>query len=141
MQDDFIISVRDAALADVPSIATFLMPFVNEELLLPRTTEELQSLVRHGFVAERDAEIVGFAAIEIYSRKMAELQCLAVCSECRGRGIGKQLINLCVARAREENVLELMAITSSEKPFNDCGFHYALPNQKRALFLQTRDLA
>jgi len=104
---------------------------------LPRTVEEIQGLVDNGFVVEVNGSIVGFAAIEIFSGKLAEVQCLAVAPALQGKGIGKQLIQRCVQRAQEENVTELIAITASDALFQSCGFDYALPNQKRALFIQT----
>ena len=86
-------------------------------------------------MAEAEGRIVGFAAVEIYSKKLSEIQCLAVAAENQGQGLGKQLIGRCVERAEKLGVLELMAITASEKLFVDCGFHDALPNQKTALFI------
>ena len=74
-----------------------------------------------------------------YSRKLAEIQALAVLSSLQGKGVGSELVRRCVGRARAEGVLELMAITASDNLFRNVGFDYSLPNQKRALFLQTRD--
>ena len=71
--------------------------------------------------------------------KLAEIQCLAVSESHQRKGIGRQLVECCVRRAKEENVLELLAISSSEPMFKACGFDYSLPNQKRAFFYQTRD--
>jgi len=46
-------------------------------------------------------------------------------------------VNACVELAKSKGVYELMAITSSENIFRSCGFDYSLPEQKRALFIQT----
>ena len=92
-------------------------------------------LVVHGFVAESAGRIVGFVALEVYSRKMAELQCLAVDADFQRRGLGKALVRRCVQRACELNIHELMAITASDALFRECGFDYSLPDQKKALFL------
>jgi len=85
--------------------------------------------------------IVGFSAVEIYSRKLSEVQCLAVHEDFHGRGIGSELVRCCVEKAREKGVLEVMAISASDNFLRNLGFQYALPDQKRALFLQlkTRD--
>jgi amino-acid N-acetyltransferase len=85
--------------------------------------------------------IVGFSAVEIYSRKLSEVQCLAVHEDFHGRGIGSELVRYCVEKAREKGVLEVMAISASDNFLRNLGFQYALPDQKRALFLQlkTRD--
>jgi N-acetylglutamate synthase-like GNAT family acetyltransferase len=90
-------------------------------------------------VAEREGRIVGFAALEVYSKKLAEIRSLAVADEMQGRGVGRRLVGACVERAHERNILEVMVVTSSEDFFRACGFHFALPGEKKALFLQTRD--
>lgn len=132
--------IRSVRFEDLPAVATFIEPFVATGKLLPRTTQELEDLLRHGFIAESDGRIVGFAALEIYSSKMGEIRSLAVAPEFRGVGIGKQLVQRCVDRAREQKVLEVMAITSNDEFFKHCGFDFTLPGEKKALFLQTRNL-
>ena len=127
--------LRDASPDDEPQIAQLIEPFVAQRKLLPRTDAELTELIRNAFVIENRGKIVGFAAIQIYSRKLAEIQCLAVDENCQGQGMGRKLIDACVARARQQGVIELMAITSSEQLFARCGFHYALPDEKKALFI------
>ena len=83
--------------------------------------------------------VVGFAAVEIYSGKLAEIQCLAVSPAVQGQGIGRQLVRGCVDVARQQGVKELMAISATEAMFVACGFHYSLPNQKRALFISPQE--
>lgn len=134
------VTIRSVCRDDLPAIAKFIEPVVATGKLLPRTTQELEDLLPHGFVAESDGRIVGFAALEIYSPKMSEIRSLAVAPEFRGAGIGKQLVQRCVERACERQVLEIMAITSNEEFFKYCGFDFTLPGEKKALFIQTRDL-
>jgi N-acetylglutamate synthase-like GNAT family acetyltransferase len=132
--------IRLAAANDVPALEAFIAPFVAQKRLLPRTTDELHALVCHGFVAELHGRIVGFAALEVYSPKLGELRSLAVADEWRGKGVGRQLVQACVDRAHKLNVLEVMAITSEEDFFKRCGFDFTLPGEKKALFIQTRDV-
>ncbi|GIW94778.1 MAG: N-acetylglutamate synthase [Pirellulaceae bacterium] len=130
------ILIRAANPIDVPQIRTLIAPFVEQKKLLPRSDEELTELTRNGFVAEVDKQVVGFAAVEVYSRKLAELVCLAVAEPYQGMGIGRRLVRQCIRRARELNILELMAISASDGFLKSCGFDYSLPEQKRALFYQ-----
>lgn len=130
---------RHVEIHDLDQLAEFVEPFVAEGKLLPRTRDELQELVRNGFLAECDSQIVGFAALEIYSRKLSEIRSLAVAADLQRAGIGRELVRMCVARAHELDVLEVMAITSSEDFFKNCGFDFTLPGEKKALFIQTRD--
>lgn len=134
-----VITIRDAKPQDLKALQAFLKPFADAKHILSRSDEDLSTLMRHGFVAEREGQIVGFGAIEIYSKKLAEIQSLAVLPSLQGEGVGTQLVEKCVERAREEDVLELMAITASENLFRKVGFDFFMPNQKRAVFLQTRE--
>ena len=126
---------RRAGEADFVHINDFLAPMVQQQQLLPRTDAELTKLLELAFVAMDGERVVGFCAVEIYSRKLAEIQGLAVATSHQRQGIGSRLVELCVELARKENVHELMAITASEGLFQECGFQYALPNHKRALFI------
>ncbi|HCN08170.1 MAG TPA: N-acetylglutamate synthase [Lentisphaeria bacterium] len=134
MNDDT--TIRAATDADIEGIEALLAPFVSERQLLDRTDKQLLYLAENGFVAVCGERIIGFAAIEVYSRKLAEIQALGVSAEFQGQGIGQALVEHCVERAKELKVVELMAITASESVFRSCGFDFALPDQKRAVFLK-----
>ncbi|MBX3442906.1 MAG: GNAT family N-acetyltransferase [Planctomyces sp.] len=132
------ISIRPARFDDLDGIEDLIEPFVEGGKLLPRTWDELQNLVPTGFVAEHDGRIIGFAALEIYSRKMAEVRSLCVADGYQGQGVGKRLVRACVDFATDRRVFEVMVVTSSEEFFRSCGFDFTLPGEKKALFLQTR---
>lgn len=133
------VTYRSVTAEDLVLLARFIEPFVSSGRLLPRTAQELNELLPHGFVAELKGRMVGFAALEIYSHKLAEIRSLAVESTQRGSGIGRELVSRCVQRARDERVLEVMAITSADGFFSHCGFDFTLPGERKALFIQTRD--
>lgn len=133
------VQVRPAQADDLPGIAALIRSYVAEGRLLPRTLEELDDLLPTMFVAEYEDRIVGCAALEVYSRKLAEVRSLAVAANAQKMGIGRQLVLACLELARERRILEVMAITSSDAFFMACGFDYTLPGEKRALFIQTRD--
>ena len=133
------VTIRLATLEDIPQIAALVTPFVEEGRLLPRTLDEFEDLLPAMYVADQLGEVIGAASLEIYSPKLAEVRSLAVAEKAQGLGIGKLLVQACVELARANNVLEVMAITSSDSFFIACGFDYTLPGEKRALFIQTRE--
>jgi N-acetylglutamate synthase-like GNAT family acetyltransferase len=139
------IKVRAANPTDIPGIVALIEPFVDEGKLLERTFDEMNELLPNFFIAATVIEpdgselIVGCAALEIYSRKLAEVRSLAVHQDYQGLGIGRMLVEACVERARERGIFEVMAITASEGFFKSCGFDFTLPGEKKALFIQTRD--
>jgi len=131
--------VRPAGPDDADDVLEFIEIFVEAQRVLPRTLDEMTLLMPTAYVAALGEEIVGFAALEIYSRKLAEVRSLCVKPELQGRGIGKKLTQACVELARERKIFEVMVITSSDDFFRNCGFDFTLPGEKKALFLQTRE--
>ncbi len=129
------VSIRPGVRTDAPAVFQLIQPFVEAQLLLDRTEPQIAELTRHSAVVEQSGQLVGFAAVEIYSQRLAEIQCLAVHANCHLSGIGKQLVSACVKIAADHGVHELMAISSSEEFFRQCGFDYSLPQQKRAFFI------
>lgn len=134
------ITIRKATSDDLIAISDFLKPFVTVGHLLPRTFDELEELLGTFFIAvNAEGEIMGCAALEIYSRKLAEIRSLAVSKKAQGQGVGSRLVDACVELAREREVFEIMAISAEDGFFTKCGFNYTLPKLRRAFFLQTRD--
>ena len=132
------VDVIPARSEDLAAIAALIVPYVERKQLLPRTNEELAALIPNAFVAVSDREVVGCAAVEIYSPKLAEIISLAVREDFQGQGIGVRLVAECIELARRKGAMELMAVTLSESLFRRCGFDYTLPDQKRALFINLR---
>ncbi len=130
--------IRAATADDLPELTSVVDYFVRANRLLPRTVDELQDLLPFGFVAVSDNAIVGFAALEIYSPKLAEIRSLAVMEHMQGLGVGRMLVEECVGMAQSRNILEVMVVTSSDDFFVSCGFDFTLPGEKKALFIQTR---
>ncbi len=139
MSTDSPFVIRPATLTDVADLDRFLAPFIEQGRLLPRTIDELEDLTDDGFLAIVEGRIVGFAALEVYSPKLAEIRSLAVDPQFRRHGIGRGLVQACIDRAKERHIFEILAVTSSEEFFQRCGFDFTLPGEKKALFLQTRE--
>ena len=133
------IRIRKAVTEDLIELSDFIVPFVQSGELLPRTFDELEDLLETSFIARLDGRIVGCAALEIYNKKLCEIRSLAVDPAAQGLGIGKKLVEACVALAEREGIYEIMAISVAEDFFRSCGFDFTLPNLKKAFFLQTRD--
>ena len=137
----FPFKIRRAHFDDLANIQALLKPFVEQRKLLRRMQSELVLLMANGYVAvitdeSGETKLVGFSAVEIYSRKLGEIQCLAVADGYQGKGIGSGLVKACIDRAREKGIMEVMAISASDGFLRQLGFDYSLPEQKRALFCQ-----
>jgi amino-acid N-acetyltransferase len=130
--------VRPAIERDRDAVLALLQPFVDDRHILPLRRQELDELLPTSFIAEIDDRVIGFGALDIYSRKLAEIRSLVVADDCQGQGVGRRLVEACVALARERDVMEILAISSSESFFRSCGFDFTLPDEKKAFFLPIR---
>lgn len=131
------VRVRPVTGSDQEGVLALLKPYVEQKKLLPRTIDELDILLQGGFVAIAGIRLVGFATLEIYSQKLAEIRALVVAKDLQGQGIGRLLVEACLEHARQEQIMEVMAISSAETFFRSCGFDFTLPDEKKAFFLQT----
>ena len=74
------------------------------------------------FVAIEGGRVVGCCALEIYSKRLAEVRTLAVAKEFQGRGIATALIARCLEEARKKKVYEVLSITGAVSLFEKNGF-------------------
>ena len=74
------------------------------------------------FVAEHRGTIVGCCALQVYSRRLAEVRSLAVRLEYQGQGIAVRLVEACRQRGRRRRVKQLFAVTSEPGFFERRGF-------------------
>ena len=133
------IIIRPARIREVEGIKRLINKFAREKRLLRRSEKEIRREIRDFFVAvTENGEIVGCVALDVYSRKLAEVRSLAVDTHWGGLNLGSELVQACLARAKSRKVAEVMAITSSEKFFEKQGFGFALPHEKKALFYWTK---
>jgi amino-acid N-acetyltransferase len=86
------------------------------------------------FVAVVGGQVVGCCALQIYSKRIAEVRSLAVHSDHQDRGIASRLVECCTQRARERGVREVFAVTSQTSFFGRLGFA-TFRREKTALFL------
>lgn len=122
--------VRPAERGEMPAIRALIAKY--PQLLMQRDFPRTPSF----FVAELDGRIVGCAALQIYSRRLAEVRSLAVDPDLVHSGIGSRLVEACQRRAAERGVSQVMAVTSSAPFFEKAGFS-TFKRERIALFWDT----
>ena len=95
---------RGATLPDVEHIYAIIEPYAREGTLLPRSISELCENVRDFVVAEEDGQIVGCGALHLYGTHLAEIRSIAVPPQCKGRGIGRALVDALMEESRRHKV-------------------------------------
>jgi amino-acid N-acetyltransferase len=116
------VTIRPAAIADVPEIYYLLEAYSSQGNLLPRTMSELYRHVRDFFVVMLDKRIAACAALEIFTEDLGEIRSLAVADNCKGRGFAKMLVTEVVAEANRLGLRRLMALTYTPEFFYKLGF-------------------
>lgn len=128
--------IRLARADDLPTILELIHS--NNDRLLERTPEELESLLPTFWVAEEEGVVVGCCCLEIYSRKIAEVRSLVVREDRRHLGYGRQLVAEAVREARRRGIHEILTVTSKLDFFGKLNFKPVL-NEKYALFWSADD--
>jgi amino-acid N-acetyltransferase len=85
------------------------------------------------FVARLSGKLIGCCALQVYSKRLAEVRSLAVHPDFQDRGVASKLVECCVRRARERGVRELFAVTSQTAFFGRLGFA-TFRREKTAMF-------
>jgi amino-acid N-acetyltransferase len=87
------------------------------------------------FVASVRGKVVGCCALQVYSKRLAEVRSLAVHPDFQDRGLASDLVERCTQKARERGVRELFAVTSQTSFFGRLGFA-TFRREKTAMFLE-----
>ncbi len=117
------VAVERARLGDVEAMKGILDEFAREGILLARSRLDLYENIRDFVVARSGGEIVGLAALHVCWIDLGEVRSLAVRRELQGRGIGRLLVDACLAEARELGLRRVFALTYVPEFFSRMGFH------------------
>ncbi|WP_041278825.1 N-acetyltransferase [Desulfotalea psychrophila] len=115
--------IRNATMADVPHIHSLLNDFAERGVLLGRSISSLYDKIRDFVVYEEDGEVVGVCALQISWENLAEIRSLAVVDGAQGRGIGRQLVETCLAEARAFKITKIFTLTYQDAFFRRLGFY------------------
>ncbi len=116
------IQIRAAKESDVDGILDLVNGYADQNLMLPRTGEQIRRALPGFLVAVRRSKVVGCGSNVPLTPKLTELRSLAVAPETRGTGLGKRLVQALVIAARDAGYERICALTLNEGFFNACGF-------------------
>lgn len=106
-----MIELVKAKLSDIPSMQALVVFEVKEGIILNRSEDEVATNIRSYVLAKDDGVLVGYAALHIHSKRLAEIRSLIVDENYRGRKIGQNMIEFTLKEAKalevEEDILVL----------------------------------
>ncbi len=103
--------IRKARIQDVDDIKTLLSKYARKGLLLDRSIMRLYESIRDFFVAEHNGKFVGCCALHIYWNDLAEIRSLAVKPRFKDRGFGKEMVEACLAEAKQLGLEKVFTFT------------------------------
>jgi len=105
-------TIRKATIADVKDIYALLRGYAEQGVLLGRSLSDLYDQIRDFFVAvDGDGRMLGICGLHICWEGFAEIRSLAVTADCKGRGIGRALVEACQGEAVALGSTRLFVLT------------------------------
>ena len=114
--------IRKAEIKDIKQIQDLINFFAKQDLMLPRSLNELYENMRDYWVAQERNKIVGCCALHVSWDDLAEIKSLAVAKITQGKGIGKELILACLKEARQLGAKKVFVLTYKPDYFKKFGF-------------------
>jgi amino-acid N-acetyltransferase len=121
------VEIRPARKSDMAALRGLIRLFPQQ--LVQQHLPRLSSF----FVAYSGGKLIGCCALQVYSKRIAEVRSLAVDPDFQDRGVASKLVRRCTERARERGVREVFAVTSQTTFFERLGFA-TFRREKTAMF-------
>lgn len=116
------VEIRAALPSDVRGIRALVDTYALKRRLLAKETVTLYEDVQEFFVAVDDEEVVGCGSLHVLWEDLAEVRTVAVSEERLGEGIGGQILEAIIDRARRLGLRRLFCLTFETEFFARFGF-------------------
>ncbi len=117
------VAVRPARIADMVQVEALVNRFAAEDLMLPKTLEQLSRNFREFIVAvDETGVLLGCGALRVYTGQLAEVSSLAVSPSAHGLGIGRQVVDRLGTEAEALGISAIFALTLKDGFFHKLGF-------------------
>ena len=114
--------IRKAKIKDIKQIQELINSFAKQDIMLPRSLNELYENIRDFWVVESNGKIAGCAAMHISWDDLAEIKSLAVSKKSHGKGFGKELVQACLEEAASLGAHKVFVLTYKPEYFKKFGF-------------------
>lgn len=114
--------VEKAKISDVPQMHKLLNLFADKGEMLPRALSELYENIREFFVVKEGDKVTACAALHVYWSDLAEIRAVAVSEDKQNQGVGAELLEACIAEAKELGITTLFCLTYKPAFFERFGF-------------------
>jgi len=117
------IKIRPAKTADISAIADLCGPLIQSRVLLGKERVELYEAVQEFLVAEdASGKVIGCGALHVMWEDLGEVRTLAIAENQQGKGIGKQILQGLLERAKAIGLKRIFCLTFEVEFFTKLGF-------------------
>ncbi|MFD0870546.1 MULTISPECIES: N-acetyltransferase [Paenibacillus] len=113
---------RKAAEHDLDALYQLIDGYAQQGIMLPRSKELLKYSLDSFVIAEEEGRLLGCGSLCQLGQELVEIRSLGVAEGCKGRGIGRKLVDYLIREAREEKIPKIMALTYEVAFFEKMGF-------------------
>ncbi len=118
-----MITLVKAKLGDIPAMQKLVITEVKDGVILNRTEDEVATNIRSYVLAKDKDKIVGYTALHVHSKRLAEIRSLIVDKAYRGQKVGQRLVEFTLNEAKELVVEEdVLVLTYLPLFFEKLGF-------------------
>jgi len=119
-----VIKLVKAKLSDISAMQALVASEVKDGVILIRTEDEVATHIRSYVLAKEEDKIVGYAALHVHSKRLAEIRSLIVDEAYRGKKVGQRLVEFTLNEAKELGVEEdVLVLTYLPIFFEKLGFN------------------
>jgi len=119
-----MITLVKAKLSDIPEMQAMVVSEVKDGVILNRTEDEVATNIRSYVLAKDEKKIVGYTALHVHSKRLAEIRSLIVDEKYRGKKIGQRMVEFTLNEAKELGVEEdVLVLTYLPLFFEKLGFN------------------
>ncbi|MFQ4147962.1 amino-acid N-acetyltransferase [Arthrobacter sp. LAPM80] len=122
------LTIRPARTSDVYAIKDLVAPLAEKRILISKESVTYFEGIQEFLIAEIEGENVGCGALHVMWEDLAEIRTLATADAWRGRGIGHELVEQLLDKARALGVSRVFCLTFEVDFFIRHGFT-VMPDQ------------
>jgi amino-acid N-acetyltransferase len=136
-------NIRPMVHADIPEVLSLMQPSIDEEILVPRTEEQLEELMPDYVVHEVDGTLHGCGALHMVGAGQAEIAGIAVDEMYVNQGVGKRIVSYLLEKAAGLKLKKVFLLTTQSADwFSQIGFVKAdvddLPKERQRTYNKKR---
>jgi amino-acid N-acetyltransferase len=119
-----VIELLKAKLSDIPAMQVLVASEVKEGVILNRSEDEVATNIRSYVLAKDEGKLVGYTALHVHSKRLAEIRSLIVDESYRGQKIGQKMVEFTLEEAKALGVEEdVLVLTYLPAFFEKIGFN------------------